>query len=328
MAYKDYYKILGVTESAKADEIKKTYRKLAKRYHPDANPGDNQAAERFKEINEAHETLSDARKRQQYDDMRRFGTSGFRGFRPGGPGRSGPQGFNADDIFSRFAAGRGGGRRAGATFTAQNLGAFGDLGDLLSSMFGGGSPGAQRFGPQKGQDHYAEVEVPFDTAAGGGSTVISLARAGGAGQATETRRLQVKIPRGIADGGKIRLRGQGEPGIAGGPPGDLIIKINVRGDSFFRRKGANIYCDVKINLTEAVLGGKIKVRTVEGKHAILKIPEGTQPGTTFKLKGMGIKKDGTQGDQYVTVNVRIPTDLTPEEKKLFEKLAENREPEK
>ena len=126
----------------------------------------------------------------------------------------------------------------------------------------------------------------------------------------------------MEDGGNIRLRGQGQPGFSGGPPGDLIIKINVGGDSFFRRKGANVYCDVKIDFSQAVLGTKIRVRTLSGKHAILKIPEGTQPGTTFKLKGMGITKDGTQGDQFVTVNVQLPTDLSPEERKLFEKLAE------
>ncbi len=324
MAYKDYYKTLGVSETADADEIKKAYRKLAKKYHPDANPGDEAAAERFKEINEANETLSDTGKRQQYDDVRRFGGAGFQGFRPGArPGGAGPQGFDMHDIFSQFGAGRGGGP-GGATFRTRNVGGFGDLGDILSSMFGGGIGGAQRFGPQRGRDHHAEVEVPFDTAAQGGSTVITLARAGAPGQAPETRRLSVKIPKGIEDGGRIRLKGQGEPGMAGGPPGDLIIKINMGGDRFFRRRGANVYCDVKIDLSQAVLGTRIKVRTLAGKRAILKIPEGTQPGTTFKLKGMGIKKDGKQGDQFVTVNVEIPTDLTPEEKEIFERLAVRR----
>jgi len=122
------------------------------------------------------------------------------------------------------------------------------------------------------------------------------------------------------DGGKIRLRGQGEAGTAGGPPGDLIIAVNVRGHRFFTRSGAHIYCDVKINLKQAVLGTKIKVRTMDGKHAVLKIPPGTQPGTTFKLKGLGMKKDGVQGDQFVTVNVEIPRNLTPEQKKLYEQL--------
>lgn len=328
MAYKDYYKILGVPENASADDIKKAYRKLAKKYHPDTNPGDDAVADKFKEINEAHETLSDTGKRQQYNDLRRFGGAGQQGFRPGGPG-GGPQGFDFQDIFRQ--AGRGGGRgagRRGATFGTQGTGGFGDLGDILSSLFGGGGGAARGFGPQRGRDHHAEVEVPFDTAARGGSTVITLARAPGGGRAPQTTRLSVKIPKGIDDGGKIRLRGQGEPGIAGGPPGDLIIKINVGGDGFFRRKGANVYCDIKIDIGQAVLGTKIKVRTLAGKHAILKIPGGTQPGTTFKLKGMGIKQDGKQGDQFVTVGVEIPTDLTSEEKKLFERFAEKRASEK
>jgi molecular chaperone DnaJ len=382
MAYKDYYKILGVTEGANAEEIKKTYRKLAKQYHPDANPGDQAAAEKFKEINEAHEVLSDPKKRKQYDDMKRFAGSGYQGFRGAG-GQGGPQGFDINDLFSQFGAG-GAGRPGGATFTTEDLGGFGGLGDIFSNIFDrGGRFRQQRYGPQKGQDLLAEVEVPFETATGGGSTVISVtksencercggsgaepgsqvtkcpqcggsgmiaqsqggfavsrpcpqcygrgevvsqpcANCSGNGQAQRTRRLSVKIPPGIEDGGKIRLRGQGEAGTAGGPPGDLIIRIKVRGDRFFKRKGLNVFCDVKINLTQAVLGTKIKVRTLNDKHAILKIPPGTQPGTTFKLKGMGVKGGGRQGDQFVTVNVAIPTDLSPEDRKLFEQLEENR----
>ena len=380
MAYKDYYKILGVTEGATADEIKKAYRKLAKQYHPDANPGDRTAADKFKEINEANEILSDNKKRKQYDDMKRFAGAGYRGFRgSGGPG--GPQGFNINDIFSQFG---GGGGPGGATFTTGDLGGFGGLGDIFSNLFDrGGRFRQQRYGPQKGQDLLAEVEVPFETATKGGSTVISVtksencercggsgaepgsqvtkcprcggrgmiaqsqggfavsrpcpqcygrgevvsqpcANCAGTGQAQRTRRLSVKIPPGIEDGRKIRLRGQGEAGTGGGQPGDLIIKIKVRGDRFFKRKGLNVYCDIKINLTQAVLGTKIKVRTLNDKHAILKIPPGTQPGTTFKLTGMGIKGDGRQGDQFVTVNVAIPTDLTPEDRELFERLEQNR----
>jgi molecular chaperone DnaJ len=379
MPYKDYYKILGVIEGATADEIKKTYRKLAKQFHPDANPGDQAAAEKFKEINEAHEVLSDPKKRKQYDDMKRFAGSGFQGFRGGG-GPGGPQGFDLNDLFSQFGS-AGAGRPGGATFTT---GGPGGLGDIFSNLFDrGGRFRQQRYGPQKGQDLLAEVEVPFDTATRGGTTVISVtktencercggsgaepgsevtecpqcggsgmiaqsqggfavsrpcprcfgrgevlskpcANCAGSGQAQRARRLSVKIPPGIEDGGKIRLRGQGEAGTAGGPPGDLIIRIKVRGDRFFRRKGLNVYCDVKISLTQAVLGTKIKVRTLNDKHAILRIPPGTQPGTTFKLKGMGINRDGKHGDQFVTVNVAIPTDLTPEDKKLFEQLDENR----
>jgi len=379
MAYKDYYKILGVTEGATSDEIKRAYRKLAKQYHPDANPGDQTAAEKFKEINEANEVLSDNKKRKQYDDMKRFAGTGYQGF-GGAGGAGGPQGFNINDIFRQF----GGGGQGGATFTAGDMGDLGGLGDIFSNIFDrGGRFRRQRYGPQRGQDLLAEVEVPFETATKGGSTVISVTKSencercggtgaepgssvtkcpqcggsgmiaqsqggfavsrpcprcygrgevvsqpcascAGTGQAQRTRRLSVKIPPGIEDGGKIRLRGQGEAGTAGGPPGDLIIRIRVRGDRFFKRKGLDVYCDVKINLTQAVLGTKIKVRTLNDKHAILKIPPGTQPGTTFKLKGMGVKQDGKQGDQFVTVNVAIPTDLTPEDKKLFEELDENR----
>ncbi len=371
MAYKDYYKTLGVAETATADEIKRAYRKLAKKYHPDANPGDKGAAEKFKEINEAHEILSDPKKRKQYDDMKRFAGAGFRGFQGGA---AGPQGFDIGDIFGRFAGG------AGAAFTTD----IGGFGDIFSTIFDrGGRFRRERYGPQKGPDLHAEVEVPFETAAKGGTAVIGVtknetcdrcsgsgaepgstvskcprcggtgmisqsqggfavsrpcprcygrgevvaqpcAKCGGTGQVQRTRRLSVKIPAGTEDGGKIRLRGQGEPGIAGGPPGDLIITVRVRGHRFFKRKGLDVYCDVKINLSQAVLGARIKLRTLNGRHAILKIPPGTQPGTTFKLKGMGIERDGRRGDQYVTVNVAVPTDLTPEEKKLFERFQESR----
>jgi molecular chaperone DnaJ len=374
LAYKDYYKILGVAENATADEIKKAYRKLAKKYHPDASPGNREATDRFKEINEANEILSDPKKRKQYDDMKRYAGSGFRGFRGAAPGG---QGFDINDILRRFGAGGAG----GATFTTGDLGGMGGLGDIFSTIFDrGGRFRRQRYGPQKGQDVHAEVQVPFETAAEGGTALITLTRnetcdrcggtgaepgsqvvtcpqcggsgmisqsqggfavsrpcprcygrgeivsqpctrCGGSGQVQRPRRLSVKIPKGIEEGGRIRLRGQGEPGTAGGPPGDLLITVNIRGDSFFRRKGSDIYCDVKINLTQAVLGTKLKVRTLDGKRAIVKIPAGTQPGTTFKLRGLGIKKDGRQGDQYVTVNVAIPKKLSAEEKELFEKLS-------
>jgi molecular chaperone DnaJ len=381
MAYKDYYKILGVSETATSDEIKKAYRKLAKKYHPDANPDDKQAAEKFKQINEANEILSNPSKRKQYDDMKRFAGAGFSGFRGAGGTGGGPQGFNINDLFSQFGARGAPGGRGGATYTTDD---FGGLGDIFSNIFDrGGRFRQQRYGPQKGQDLYAEVEVPFETAAKGGRTVISVAKSencgrcggtgaepgsrvdkcptcggsgmvsqaqggfavsrpcpqclgrgeivsqpctvcAGSGQVQRTRRLSVKIPPGTEDGGMIRLRGQGEAGTAGGPPGDLIIKVRVRGDRFFKRKGLNVYCDVKINLTQAVLGTRIKVRTLNDKRVVLKIPAGTQPGTTFKLKGLGVKKDGRQGDQFVTVNVAIPTDLTSEEKALFEKLQGSR----
>lgn len=377
MAQKDYYKILGVDEKASPDEIKKAYRKLAKKFHPDTNPDDAQAAERFKEANEAHEVLSDPRKRKQYDDLRHFAHAGYG---PGGFQQGFRQGVDINDILSQFR--RKGGGRAG-TSGQEDLGGFGGLGDIFSSIFDRGQRFRQeRYGPRGGQDLHAEVEVPFDVAAKGGSTVITVSRedacdrcggrgaepgskvekcpqcggsgmvsvsqgafavsrpcpgcfgrgeivaepctkCGGTGQAPARKRLSVKIPPGIGDGQNIRLRGQGQPGSSGGPPGDLIIRVTVTPHRFFKRKGANIHCDIDINLAQAVLGSKVRVRTLNDKHAMLKIPPGTQPGTTFRLKGLGVKTDSRVGDQLVTVNVEIPVKLASEDKKLFERLAES-----
>jgi len=373
MAQKDYYQILGVGENATPDEIKKTYRKLAKKYHPDSNPDDNQAAERFKEINEANEVLSDVKKRKQYDDLRHFAQTGY--------GRGGfQQGVDLNDIFSQF------GRRSGASgrtqsFSSEDLGGVGGFGDIFSNIFDrGGHFRQQRHGPRKGQDLIAEVEVPFDVALKGGSTMITVARdaacerckgsgaepgssvekcpqcggtgmisvsqggfavsrpcpqcygrgeivsqpcssCGGTGQVADRKRISIKIPTGIADGKKIRLRGQGQPGASGGPPGDLIIKVNVAQHHFFKRRGANIYCEVDINLAQAVLGTKLRVRTLSERRALLKVPPGTQSGTTFRLKGLGVNTGDRTGDQMVTVRVNIPKDLKPEDRELFERFS-------
>jgi molecular chaperone DnaJ len=391
MAQKDYYQLLGVAEAATTDEIKKAYRKLAKKYHPDSNPDNARAADKFKEINEAHEVLSDPAKRKQYDDMRRFASAGY-----GGGGAY--QGFDINDLLGQFAraGGRGGaggagggggagGRRGGAAadqaFTFEDVGGLGDFGSIFSNIFDrGGRYRQERYGPQQGEDLYAEVEVPFDLAVRGGKTVVTISkndtcdrcrgtgaepgskvakcpqcggggmisvsqggfavsrpcprcygrgeivaepcvRCGGVGQVQAVKRLSVTVPKGIDDGGKIRLRGQGQPGASGGPPGDLIITVNVAGDRFFTRRGANIYCDVRINLAQAVLGSKIRVRTMGDKKALLKIPPGTQPGTTFRLKGLGAEAGGKTGDQMVTVNLEIPTHLDAESRRLFEQMA-------
>ena len=386
MAQKDYYQTLGVGESASADEIKKAYRRLAKKYHPDSNPGDPKSADRFKEINEANEVLSDPRKRKQYDDMRHFASAGY-----GGGAGGTYQGFDINDLLGQFArgAGRGGqgaqggqGGQRGQTFTFDDLGG-GGFGDIFSSIFDrGGRFRQERYGPQQGEDLYAEVEVPFDLAVKGGKTMISVtkssacdrcsgtgaepgskvtacpqcggsgmipvsqggfavsrpcprcygrgeivsqpcARCAGSGQVSGLKRLSITIPKGLDDGGKIRLRGQGQPGTSGGPPGDLIIQVKVAGDRFFTRRGANVYCDVRINLAQAVLGTKIRVRTLGDKKALLKIPPGTQPGTTLRLKGLGAEVGGKVGDQMVTVNVEIPRNLDAESRKLVERLAES-----
>ncbi len=372
MAQKDYYQILGVGEKATPHEIKKTYRKLAKKYHPDSNPDDGQAADRFKEINEANEVLSDPKKRKQYDDLRQFARAGY------GKGDF-QQGVDLNDIFSQFGQRGGGGR--GPAYSYQDLGGVGGFGDIFSNIFDrGGHFRQQRHGPQKGQDLSAEVEIPFDVALKGGSTVIAVAKdgacerckgsgaepgssvekcpqcggagmisvaqggfavsrpcpqcygrgeivsqpcssCGGTGQVAARKRISIKIPRGISDGKRIRLRGQGQPGTSGGPPGDLIIKVNIAPHHFFKRKGANVYCEVDINLAQAVLGTKLRVRTLADKRVVLKIPPGTQPGTTFRLKGLGVDVGNRTGDQMVAVRVKIPEDLKPEQHELFERFS-------
>ena len=361
-AEKDFYKILGVAEKAKPDEIKKAYRKLAKQYHPDANPDNPAAADRFKDVGEAYAVLSDPEKRKKYDQMRRLGAFGFGGGapRPGSPGR-------------RPAPGTEGG------FTFEDLGG---LGDIFSSIFDRGKKAEEkRRGPAKGKNVDYVVEVPFKKAVEGGKITITVpiteecARCGGDGAepGTSTRRcpecsgsgtvsfgqggfavnrpcprcfgrgtvpetpctacsgtgtvrqnrtLQVSVPVGVESGAKVRLSGQGERGHAGGPPGDLIITFKVKSDRFFRREGLDVHVTVPINIAQATLGSRIRVRTVRGKKVTLRIPPSTQSGTRFRIRGQGIQKNGRSGDMYVEVKIEVPTKLSDEQQKAMESFAE------
>jgi molecular chaperone DnaJ len=361
MAQKDYYEILGVSENSTPEQIKKAYRKLAKKYHPDANPGNKAAEEKFKEVSEAHDALANPEKKRQYDQLRQMGKRGF----------AGAGGF--EDLF-RGRAGRG------RTFTFDDLGGPGDLGDLFSSFFDlGERTRQQRWGPQKGADMYAEIEIPFDQAISGGKTIIEIkkeetcpvcggsgakpgtklstcpecggtgmlsfsqgafavnrpcprcygrgkiitapcAQCGGRGQTLGRKKISINIPAGINDGAKLRLAGQGQPGTAGGPPGNLIVKINIGEHRFFERKGSDIFCKVPINVAQAILGSKIRVKTIDGK-VDLKIPAGTQSGTKFRLRGRGAKVSGSRGDQYVEVVVEVPKKISAKQKKLMEEFA-------
>lgn len=370
-ATKDYYGILGVSEDADTAEIKRAYRKLAKENHPDANPDDPEAAERFKEISEAYHVLSDPEKRKQYDQMRRFGGFGVggrspRGRRPG-PGGAGPEG--------------------GFSFSFDDLSGFGGLGDLFSSIFdrGAGRPGAgprgREAGPSRGRDVEYTVEVPFDLAARGGKIPItvpiteecaacggsgaapgsSMARCsecggsgsvsfgqggfavnrpcpaclgrgevperpceacGGSGSVRQERRIELTVPAGVDTGSTVRLSGHGERGAAGGPPGDLLIRFKVKAHRFFRRKGLDVHVTVPLNIAQATLGSKIRVRTVDGRKVALRIPPGTQPGTKFRIRGQGVEKNGRRGDQYVEVRVEVPDELDPEEEEAMERFAD------
>ncbi len=356
MEQKNLYKILGVSEKAGGDEIKKRYRELAKKYHPDKNRGNKQAEEKFKEISEAADILTDEEKRKQYDQMRQFAGAGF-----GGRGGFDPRNF------------RQGGRRG-----------FGGFGDIFSTIFGDGFGAEPASGniPRKGNDISGKLSVTFDEAITGTKKTISIngpqscpacngsgaepssqtttcPDCGGAGQISQElggfainrtcprcmgrgrlvgkpctacngtgtvrqkRKLAITVPAGIEDGGQIRLRGQGAPGSGGAPAGDLILTVQVGADRHFQRRGRDVYSTEEINLAQALLGTKIKVRTLEG-HAALKIPPGTANGTVMRLKKLGAKMNGTRGDHLVTINVELPTNLSTEERQAIKKLARSR----
>jgi len=305
MTNKDYYNILGVSENASDKEIKQKYRELAKKYHPDANRENKGAEERFKDVSEAYNVLSDPKKRQQYDQMRKYGAFGG----------SGMDGFNFEGFnFSNFGGGRTGRRKAGGGFSFDDI-FGGGFGDVFSDIFNRGSqsrPG--KYGPQKGADIEAELEIPFDLAVTGGKKTFSLNQ-------NNAKKITVKIPQGIESGSRMKLSGQGKLGTAGGPPGDLILIIRVGSHDYFRREGKDIYCDATINMVQASLGTKIKVRTIDNKNVELKIPPGTQSGRKFRLRGVGINTSSGRGDQFVVVKVMIPIDLNDEQKQLLREFA-------
>ncbi len=358
---RDYYEVLGVSKEASADEIKKSYRKLAKQYHPDMNPGDAEAEKKFKEDNEAYDVLSDSDKKAKYDA---YGHAAFDPSAGGGAGFGGFGGF-------------GGG-----------FGDFGDIGDIFSSFFGGGGGGSsRRNGPVRGDDINVRVTLTFEEAVFGvkkeisfhkvqkcstcggsgaekGTTPKTCSTCGGSGQVRVQQRtplgfmqttkqcdachgtgkiiekpcsdcrgagytrvpkkLDVNIPAGIDDGQRITLRGQGSDGRNGGSAGDLNLIISVRPHGVFEREGNDIYCEIPITYSEATLGAEIEIPTLEGKEKY-SIPEGTQTGTTFTLRGRGVQyvNSKSRGNLHVTVNVEVPKNLSGEQKELLRKFAES-----
>ncbi len=359
---KDYYRILGVAESAGAEEIKKAYRRLAKQYHPDANPNNNEAAERFKEIGEAYSILSDADKRKQYDAMRKNPFGGF--------ARTGTGG-----------ATRGGASTQAGGISFEDLGDLGGLSDIFESIF---SRGRKKGGAQaktRGNDVEYLVEIPFKTAARGGKITITVpitdecatcngsgnapgtkpqicgeckgagmisfgqggfavqrpcpaclgrgtipttpcAVCGGTGQVREQRQIMLAVPSGVDTGSKLRVGGQGEKGQGGAPAGDLIVNFKVTPDHFFQRDGLDVTSTIPINIAQSVLGSKVRVRTLDDKKVALRIPPATQSGTRFRIPGQGIEKAGHRGDQYVQVKVEVPDTVDPDAEALFKQFAE------
>jgi molecular chaperone DnaJ len=306
---KNYYDILGVSENASPEEIKKAFRTLAKKYHPDRNPGDKAAEEKFKEISAAHETLSDPKKKAEYDTMRKYGAFAGTGSRPGGFGGAD---FDFSDLFRQGAGGRGGFQ----TFRFGSSGIDG-LEDIISSFFGGADPLAgvrkrRRPRMQKGADLTANLSISFMEAVNGTKRTITIGQTG--------KKLAVRIPKGIEDGGKIRLAGQGMPGPMGphgGNNGDLIITVRVMQDEQFRRDGNDIHTSVTISFKDAILGRKVNVKTLT-KTVALTVPPGTQPGTRMRLKGQGLSVGSSQGDLYVEIKVEIPNNITEGQRKLLQ----------
>jgi curved DNA-binding protein len=315
MSNKDYYKILGVNKSASNEDIKKAYRKLAMKYHPDRNKDNKAAEERFKEISEAYAVLSDSEKRKQYD---MFGAEGFQKrysqediFR----------GFDFSDILKEFGVGNVGGfKRGGGSGIFNHIFSGASKGpryrtkvDPYSSFFG--DPGGRTRG-LKGQDVIYELPIHLEDIVKTNQKTISY-NLGGIHQG-----VKVKVPAGIADGKKLRLAGKGQPGPEGGPPGDLYIKIKILNHPIFQREGNDLYMDREIKFSEAALGTKIEVQTIDGKRLNLKIPAGSKGGSKMRLRGYGMPSmDGRgRGDAYVKIHIAVPKKLNRKQRAIVEEL--------
>ena len=301
----DYYQLLGVEKGASEEEIKKAYRKLAMKYHPDHTKGDKAAEEKFKKISEAYAVLSDKKKRKEYD------TFGAEGFRQRFSQEDIFRGFDFGDIFREFGfggdffSGRGRGSSSGMRFN-----------------FGGGSPFGSQAGQQqarmKGSDLVYELPLTLKEVANGTTKTVSLQHQG------YSQKVTVKIPKGLISGKKLRLAGKGSPSPVGGPPGDLFIQAKVLNDPSYRAEAYDLHMKQELKLSEAVLGTSISVSTLDDKELSLKIPPGTRPGTKMRMPGHGLPhmKGNKKGDLYVIIQIKLPRQLTDEQKKLIEKLAE------
>lgn len=296
MAQTDYYKSLGVEKTASAEEIKKAFRKLAVKYHPDRNQGDTAAEEKFKEINEAYAVLSDPEKRKQYDT---FGSNDFH------------RQYSQEDIFKGFDF----------SGTFRDMGMEGNGEDIFSRIFGSAfrrsNNGAGfRKKPQRGTDLSLDIDVGFREAALGGEKLVAFRRNG------TREELKVRIPAGVDNGSKVRIAGKGGEGSNGAANGDLFLVLRVANDPLFTREGGDLFVERAINFSEACLGTSLEIPTLEETKRI-KVPAGIQPGTKIRLKGFGIKTPGSnaKGDLYVKITVRIPENINSSQKKLVEELA-------
>jgi curved DNA-binding protein len=312
MEYKDYYDILGVSRDADEKEIKRAFRRLARKHHPDVNPGNPEAEERFKEINEAYEVLHDPEKRKRYDQL---GADWSQWQQAGGR----PGDFDWNRWTTGAPEGQRGHVRYGTPEDLQDLfGGASPFSDFFAQVFGGtqGGPAPGGFEyqvrPQRGQDYEQELEISLQEAYRGTTRVLDK----------DGRRLEVKIPPGAHTGTRVRMAGEGSSGAAGGDAGDLYLRIKVAPDPQFERQGDDLYTTVPVGLYQAVLGGEVRVPTL-GNPVMLTIPTGTQNGRVFRLGGKGmprLRQPDQHGDLYAEVDVRLPTDLSPRQRELFEEL--------
>ena len=313
MEFKDYYQLLGVNRSATPEEIKKAYRKLARRYHPDVNPGDETAEKRFKEVNEAHEVLGDPNTRRKYDELganwryydqpKATGANPFAGepFGFGGGGRGGYRTMSHDEVDERF----------------------GDnpFSDFFQTFFTGGGPGGaahQPAGPTRGRDTEHLLELSLERAFYGSTQRLSIQRG------RQTRSVEVRIPAGVSNDAVVRVAGEGEPGTNGAPAGDLLLRIRIMPHPRFTLRGRDLHVDVPVPVTTAILGGHVDVSTLDDKSVRLKIPKATQSGQVFRLRGRGMPKVGRssrQGDQLAAARIVIPKRLSEEARAHYEALA-------
>lgn len=337
MDYKDYYKILGVARGANTDEIKKAFRKLARKYHPDVNPGDKKAEEKFKEINEAYEVLSDSEKRQKYDTL----------------GPNWQEQFGPSFSSTRRSYQHNGGRSTSYDF--DSMGQQSGFSDFFETLFGrsGNSTAGMHSGMRQdirkrtGDNIEQPVEITLQEAYAGGSRTFSIqstevcaicqgtaevagracSNCGGQGMIPRNKRIQVKIPAGVDNGSRIRVPGEGQPGLGGGPRGDLFLVISVKPDPLFERKGDDLYVDVNVELVKAMLGGEVAVPTPDGRKLLLTIPLETQNDRLFRLAGKGmphLRAGESSGNLYARIKVVLPMHLSDEERALFEQLAHSR----
>lgn len=309
----EYYDILGVAKSASADEIKKAYRKLALKYHPDKNNGDKAAEEKFKEISEAYAVLSDSVKKQQYDT---YGSTNFH------------QRYSQEDIFRNFdlndilrqfgfGAGMGGGRSSGFT---GNMGGNGQFNSFFNQggMHGGGCGGGGCQQPEKGQDMTYQITVTLDEVLNGADRSISLRKNG------QPQQVSVKIPKGIEQGKKLRLKGKGGASKNGGPPGDLYLKVEIAEHPVYEREGDNLVLRKLLNFSDACMGGKVEIETLDGKKFSVTVPCGSVNGSRLRIRGYGLPVGplGERGDLYVKLAVKVPGELSAEQMEAVSRLRE------